>query len=332
MRLPLPGSAPHEVAAPAPGAGPGFWSGSSTAALEPDGSYAIAYRVRNGHEGNALNVIARSEDGATLTTVAELDESHFGAMSIERPALVRTEDGRWRMYVCLATPGSKHWWIGALEADDLEGLAGADVRTAFPGDETIGVKDPVIWRDDAGWHGLICCHLLDIPDHEDRMDTRYATSPDGLEWTWRGTVLSRDAGHLGRARRAAHRAAAGRARRLRRPRDRRGELVRAHRARAARRRRVRGAAGRPDRRRPLPRRRRAAGRRVPDLLRVPAARRLARAAHGAHRIAAAGAAVISGTPNASTSSPASGRSSAQSAFTVRITAFDRAAVRRPCSW
>jgi len=103
---------------------------------------------------------------------------------------VRTEDGRWRMYVCLATPGSKHWWIGALEAGDLEGLAGADVRPAFPGDETIGVKDPVIWRDEAGWHGLICCHLLDIPDHEDRMDTRYATSPDGLEWTWRGTALA----------------------------------------------------------------------------------------------------------------------------------------------
>ena len=105
-QLPLPGSAPHEVAAPAPGAGPGFWSGSSTAALEPDGSYAIAYRVRNGHEGNALNVIARSEDGASLTTVAELDEARFGAMSIERPALVRTDDGRWRMYVCLATPGA----------------------------------------------------------------------------------------------------------------------------------------------------------------------------------------------------------------------------------
>ena len=71
---------------------------------------------------------------------------------------------------------------------------------------------------------------------------------------------------------------------------------------------------------------------APDLLRVPAARRRARAADRAHRVAAAGAAVISGTPNASTSSPASGRSSAQSAFTVRITAFERAAVRRPCSW
>ena len=190
MTLPLPGSAPAAVAAPAPGAGPGFWAGSSTAALEPDGSFAIAYRVRNGHDGNALNVIARSPDGATLTTVAELEETHFGAMSIERPALVRTEAGRWRMYVCLATPGSKHWWIGALEADDLEGLAGADVRTAFPGDASIGVKDPVIWRDADGWHGLICCHLLDVPDHEDRMDTRYATSPDGLDWTWRGTVLA----------------------------------------------------------------------------------------------------------------------------------------------
>jgi len=33
-------------------------------------------------------------------------------------------------------------------------------------------------------------HPLDLPQHEDRMTTEYATSPDGLDWTWRGTALA----------------------------------------------------------------------------------------------------------------------------------------------
>ena len=31
--------------------------------------------------------------------------------------------GGWRLYVSCATPGSKHWWIEALDAADPSGLA-----------------------------------------------------------------------------------------------------------------------------------------------------------------------------------------------------------------
>jgi hypothetical protein len=65
-------------------------------------------------------------------------------MSMERPALVVTPEGRWRLYVCCATPSSKHWWIDVLEAGEPEGLAGAEARTVFAGDDRVGVKDPVI--------------------------------------------------------------------------------------------------------------------------------------------------------------------------------------------
>jgi hypothetical protein len=73
-------------------------------------------------------------------------------MMVERPALIRTGSGRWRMYVSCATPGTKHWWVGALEAADPGGLADAQVRTVFSGDERTGVKDPVIRRDGDRWH------------------------------------------------------------------------------------------------------------------------------------------------------------------------------------
>ena len=88
LMFPLPGGE-YAVAAAAPGAGPGFWAGAPCAALDGDGTFVIAYRVRHGHDGNDQTVVARSEDGERLVTVCTLDESDFGAMGMERPALVR---------------------------------------------------------------------------------------------------------------------------------------------------------------------------------------------------------------------------------------------------
>jgi hypothetical protein len=192
--FPLPGTADAVVAVPAPGKGPGSWAGSSSAALDEDGTFVIAYRVRHGHgpENPVETVVARSEDGERLTPVATLDKERFGAQSMERPALVRTDDGRWRLYVCPASPApSKHWWIDVLEADDPAEFESAEARTVFSGDEDTGVKDPLVQHaKDGGWQAWICCHPLDEPDEEDRMTTSYATSRDGLEWEWHGTVLA----------------------------------------------------------------------------------------------------------------------------------------------
>jgi hypothetical protein len=187
--FPLPGGGAAVVAVAAPGAGPGYWAGAPSAALDEDGTFVVAYRVRHGHDGNDQTVVARSVDGESFTTVATLDESDFSAMGMERPALVRTETRRWRMYVCSATPRSAHWWIDVLEADHPEGLADAQPRTAFPGDDRTGVKDPLVQRVDGAWRAWICCHLLGEKGAEDRMNTAYATSADGLTWDWHGTVL-----------------------------------------------------------------------------------------------------------------------------------------------
>ena len=123
------------VAAPAPGAGPGYWAGASSAAADGNGGFVVGYRVRNGHDGIDQTVVARSPDGETFITVAILDQRRFGAQWMERPALVRTPEGRWRLYVCCGTPESKHWWIEVLEADDPAGLETAEARPAFPGDD-----------------------------------------------------------------------------------------------------------------------------------------------------------------------------------------------------
>ncbi len=201
-------------------------------ALDADGSFVIAYRVRTGHAGRGSTVVARSPDGEHLTTVAHLDQARFDAASMERPAIVRTDDGRWRLYVCSASkPPSKHWWIDLLEADDPAGFATAEARTVFAGDERTGVKDPIVQRTpDGGWQAWICCHPLDVPDEEDRMTTAYATSRDGVAWDWHGTVLAPQTRHLGSARRPPDRRSRRWQRRLRRSSVEGGELVRAHRA------------------------------------------------------------------------------------------------------
>lgn len=186
-QFPLPRLQPATVAVPAPGPGPQRWAGAPSAVLDTDGSVVLAYRVRDGKDHN---VIARSADGERFTPIGMITPARLGAAMVERPALTRTPDGRWRLYVSCATPGTKHWWIGLLESSTVDGLLTAEVRPVLTGDEHTGVKDPVLHHDGNRWHAWVCCHLLDIPGAEDRMATGYATSADGLQWTWHGTVLT----------------------------------------------------------------------------------------------------------------------------------------------
>jgi hypothetical protein len=188
--LPVPRFVDGTVAVRPPGHGAGNWAGAPSAVLV-DGVIHLAYRVRAPlGEGRGLAVVvARSVDGVAVETVAEVTKDRFGAESLERPALLRTAEGRWRLYVSCATPGSKHWWVDVLEADTPEGLATAPRRTVLPGDDRHAVKDPVIVVVGGTWHLWASVHPLDVLMHEDRMTTEHYTSPDGLAWTHEGTVL-----------------------------------------------------------------------------------------------------------------------------------------------
>jgi hypothetical protein len=189
--LGLPSFEDATVVVPAPGDEPGNWSGAASAVLV-DGVHWLAYRVRRPvSEGRGVSVVvARSEDGDHFVTVAEVRRDEFGAESFERPVLVRRPEGGWRLYLSCATPGSKHWWIEAVDADEPAGLEHGTRTVVLPGDEHTAVKDPVVLVDDDGWRMWVCVHPLDEPGAEDRMTTAYATSRDGLTWDWHGTVLA----------------------------------------------------------------------------------------------------------------------------------------------
>jgi hypothetical protein len=171
--------------------GPGAWAGAPCAVRVGEDIY-LAYRLRRpvGQGRGYANVVARSTDGVRFTTVATVDKDALGAESLERPALVVTDDGRWRLYVSVATPGTKHWRVDLLEARTPEGLATAQPVTVMPGSDRLAVKDPVIAWHDGRWHAWASCHPLDDPEATDRMTTEHATSDDGVLWTWHGTALA----------------------------------------------------------------------------------------------------------------------------------------------
>jgi hypothetical protein len=197
--LALPGLLPtwerSLIVSEPPDARPGSWIGGPSA-VSVDGITYLAYRLRRPvTEGRGYaNVVARGSDPVTFEPVAEVTKEAFDSASLERPALVVTPQGRWRLYVSVATAGSKHWRVDLLEAATPEGLAVATPRTVLPGDAGVGVKDPVVLWHNGFWHLWVTCHPLDVLGEEDRMSTGYAVSDDGVAWSPLTTVLGPRAG------------------------------------------------------------------------------------------------------------------------------------------
>ncbi|MEV4162650.1 hypothetical protein [Nonomuraea dietziae] len=171
--------------------GEGHWAGAPSAVAH-DGWIYLAYRLRRpvGEGRGHAVVVARSADGERFETLLTITKEEADAESLERPWLMRTAEGRWRLYLSCATHGTKHWRVEALEADDPSAFDSRLRTTVLPGDPKTGVKDPVIVRRGGTWHLWASCHPLADPAEADQMVSAYATSGDGLSWTWHGTALS----------------------------------------------------------------------------------------------------------------------------------------------
>ncbi|GAA2080463.1 hypothetical protein GCM10009780_17440 [Actinomadura alba] len=176
---------------PPPQEAHGYWAGAPSACVVNGVTY-LAYRLRRpvgAGRGYAI-VVAAAADGERFETLTVIGKEQVAAESLERPALAVTDDGTWRLYLSCATPGTKHWRVELLEAADPAAFDPARSSVVLPGSLNVGVKDPVILRHGGKWHLWASCHPLADPDQADRMVTDYATSADGLDWSWHGTVLS----------------------------------------------------------------------------------------------------------------------------------------------
>jgi len=188
--VPIPDVQRSEVAIASPGHGDGHWAGAPSASISDDGVY-LAYRLRRPvaqGRGYAV-VVAHSSNGVDFNTVQVLTRDQFASDSLERPALVRLPDGRWRIYLSIATPGTLHWRIDAIDADDPAHFDPTKRVTVMPGDEDAGYKDPVIIRTGDDWRMWVCQHVIHPSGVADEMSTRLATSTDGLSWELQGDAL-----------------------------------------------------------------------------------------------------------------------------------------------
>jgi hypothetical protein len=173
----------------ATGSGGQSWVGSPSAVRVGD-EIVIAYRLRDPARRGYAVEIARSADGVHFRTLRSISKEQMGCESLERPALILTGDGTWRLYLSCATIGTRHWRVELLEAPEPEDFDPACRRVVLPGDGRLAVKDPVVVERAGRWHLWASVHLLDDPGHTDRMRTDYATSADGVTWTWHGPALT----------------------------------------------------------------------------------------------------------------------------------------------
>ena len=178
------------VAIQPPGSEPGHWAGAPSAVRLGDEIF-LAYRLRRplGQGRGYAIAIARSADGVHFETLQVIGKQEMDTESLERPALVVTPDGTWRLYLSCATWGTKHWRVEMLEAAAPGGFDPRQRTVVLPGDSVTAVKDPVVRHFQGTWHLWASVHPLADADSTDRMTTDYATSPDGVAWTWHGQAL-----------------------------------------------------------------------------------------------------------------------------------------------
>lgn len=179
----LPDLGHSELVIPAPAVGEGFWSGAPSAA-EFGGHIFLAFRSREPKERGKEVIVMDSTDGVHFHTLQTISKESMDAESLERPTLIRTPSNRWRLYLCCATTGTKHWRVEMLEAEAPDKFNPDSRKVVLSGDSEWGVKDSVIVQRQGIWHLWACFHPLDIINEEDRMFSKHATSTDGLHWNW----------------------------------------------------------------------------------------------------------------------------------------------------
>jgi hypothetical protein len=181
------------------GAGPGHWVGAASLARGPDGEVLAAYRHRSPDDRGHQCVVAELQDGVP-TPRWQGDASELDTPSLERPALVATRDGRWRLFVSYVESATGQWQVDVVEADRPEDF---DLATARPvltaaDTDTEGVKDPCVVVVDGVWFLFVNVvrvvhHTAPRPERGEGGDvvlpTGLATSLDGAHFAWHGVVL-----------------------------------------------------------------------------------------------------------------------------------------------
>lgn len=127
--------------------GVGWWAGAPGACFDAlTNTFYLVYRQRQPRElGRGIECrIAASDNGIAFRDIWALPKMSLDALSLERCALARGFDGKWRLYIGYVSAEDKQWRVSLLEADEPDAFDLANLQplltAADVGGE--GVKDP----------------------------------------------------------------------------------------------------------------------------------------------------------------------------------------------
>ncbi|HIE26871.1 TPA: hypothetical protein EYP66_06260 [Candidatus Poribacteria bacterium] len=127
----------------------GWWAGAPSVLYDDDvKKFYLYYRIRKPRElGRGTNCfIAESNDGVEFKTIWEASKDDLNTASMEKAALVKTLDGRSRLYISFVDSEDNRWRTDMLEADNFEQLDPAKRVKIITADDVgvEGVKDPYV--------------------------------------------------------------------------------------------------------------------------------------------------------------------------------------------
>lgn len=138
-----------------PGKGSGYWAGASSILYdERDKKFYLYYRLRrprlvkDGKEiGRGYECrIAESSDGINFKDIWRAEKSYFGGISLEKASLIKTLEGKFRLYISYVDPEDNKWRIDMIEAESIENLdPNKKIKIFTASDLQIeGIKDPEV--------------------------------------------------------------------------------------------------------------------------------------------------------------------------------------------
>ncbi|MBM3497545.1 MAG: hypothetical protein FJX74_02635, partial [Armatimonadetes bacterium] len=159
--------------------GDGYWAGAPTVQYDPQGGrYLLFYRLRRPRPIRGGDCrIAESRDGLEFTDIWSATSRDFESSSIEKCAVFRGLDGRFRLYASYVDGETNRWRVDLLEAERPEELDPAGRRKVLAADDigAEGVKDPWVMVVGGVYHMLLSYAPIPQGASAEERDSMHAT-------------------------------------------------------------------------------------------------------------------------------------------------------------
>lgn len=191
-----------------PGEGEGHWVGAPSILYDNDSNKFYLYHRRRKPRGMGRGYecgIAESTDGVNFNEIWTASKDYFGSISVERASLVKTLEGKYRLYIGYVAPEDNKWKIDMLEAISFEKLDPSKKKLVLDPEvcKVEGVKDPyiiIIGRKYYMFVSYAPTPQITSGDLHSTADvfntgktssnTGLALSSDGINFEWVGDILS----------------------------------------------------------------------------------------------------------------------------------------------